>query len=66
MERIWLKSYPVGVPADVDIAQYPSLVALLEEAFTKYRDLPAYVCMGATLTYGQIDDLSRAFAAWFV
>ncbi len=64
MERIWLKSYPVGVPADVDIAQYPSLVALLEEAFTKYRDLPAYVCMGATLSYGQIDDLSRAFAAW--
>jgi long-chain acyl-CoA synthetase len=64
VERIWLKSYPVGVPADVDIAQYPSLVALLEEAFTKYRDLPAYVCMGATLTYGQIDDLSRAFAAW--
>jgi len=64
VERIWLKSYPVGVPADVDIAQYPSLVALLEEAFTKYRDLPAYVCMGATLTYGQIDDLSKAFAAW--
>jgi long-chain acyl-CoA synthetase len=64
VERIWLKSYPAGVPADVDVAQYPSLVALLEEAFTKYRDLPAYVCMGATLTYGQIDDLSKALAAW--
>jgi long-chain acyl-CoA synthetase len=64
VERIWLKSYPAGVPADVDITQYPSLVALLEEAFVEYRDRPAYVCMGATLTYGQIDDLSKAFAAW--
>jgi long-chain acyl-CoA synthetase len=64
VERIWLKSYPEGVPADVDISQYPSLVALLEEAFAKYRDLPAYVCMGASLTYGQIDELSKALAAW--
>ena len=64
MERIWLKSYPAGVPAAVDIAQYPSIVALLDEAFVKYRDLPAYVCMGAKLTYGEIDDLSKAFAAW--
>ena len=64
MDRIWLKSYPAGVPAVVDITQYSSLVALLDEAFAKYRDLPAYVCMGATLTYGEIDDRSRAFAAW--
>ena len=64
MERIWLKSYPAGVPADVDVAQYPSIAALLDEAFLKYRDLAAYVCMGAKLTYGEIDDLSKAFAAW--
>jgi len=64
LDRIWLKSYPAGVPAEIDVAQYPSLVALLDEAFEKYRDLPAYVCMGAKLTYGEIDDLSRAFAAW--
>jgi long-chain acyl-CoA synthetase len=64
VERIWLKSYPAGVPAAVDIAQYPSIVALLDEAFVKYRDRPAYVCMGAKLTYGEIDDLSKAFAAW--
>jgi long-chain acyl-CoA synthetase len=50
LERIWLKSYPAGVPADVDIAQYSSIVALLDEAFAKYRDLPAYVCMDARLT----------------
>jgi long-chain acyl-CoA synthetase len=64
VDRIWLKSYPDGVPADVDITQYSSVVALLDEAFKKYRDLPAYVCMGATLTYGQVDELSKAFAAW--
>lgn len=64
MERIWLKSYPAGVPADIDVAQYPSVVALLDEAFVKYRDLPAYISMGATLTYGAIDDLSKIFAAW--
>ena len=64
MERIWLKSYPAGVPADIDVAQYPSVVALLDEDFVKYRDLPAYISMGATLTYGEIDDLSKIFAAW--
>ncbi|HLH50929.1 MAG TPA: long-chain-fatty-acid--CoA ligase [Roseiarcus sp.] len=64
MERIWLKSYPPGVPADIDVAQYPSVVALLDEAFVKYRELPAYISMGATLTYGEIDDLSKIFAAW--
>jgi len=64
VERIWLKSYPAGVPAEVDIARYSSLIPLLDEAFAQYRDSPAYVSMGATLTYGQIDDLSRIFAAW--
>src|SRR5213078_1891613 len=44
--------------------QYPSLVALVEESFRKYRDLPAYRFMGKTITFGQVDDLSRAFAAY--
>jgi long-chain acyl-CoA synthetase len=64
VERIWLKSYPAGVPAEVDVTRYSSVVALLDEAFAQYRDSSAYVCMGATLTYGQVDDLSKAFAAW--
>jgi long-chain acyl-CoA synthetase len=64
MERIWLKSYPPGVPADVDVAQYPSVVALLEESFAKFRDQPAYTCMGKALTYGELDRLSQALAAW--
>jgi long-chain acyl-CoA synthetase len=64
MEKIWLKQYPPGVPAEVKVDVYPSLIALLEESFRKYHDLPAYVFMGKTITYGQVDDLSRAFAAY--
>ena len=64
MDRIWLKSYPAGVPAQVDVTQYSSVVALLEESFAKYRDAPAYICMGRRLTYGRLDELSKALAAW--
>jgi long-chain acyl-CoA synthetase len=64
MDRIWLKNYPPGVPADIDPAQYPSLVALFEESFAKYRDVDAYACMDKRLTFGQIDEMSRALGAW--
>ena len=64
MEKTWLKHYPKGVPANINVEQYPSLVALIEESFRKYRDLPAYRFMGKTITFGQVDDLSRAFAAY--
>jgi long-chain acyl-CoA synthetase len=64
MEKIWLKQYPAGVPAEVKTDLYPSLVALLEESFRKYRGLPAYRFMGRTVTFGQVDDASRALAAY--
>jgi len=64
MEKIWLKQYPAGVPAEVKTDQYPSLVAMLDESFRKYRDLPAYRFMGRVISFGQIDDLSRAMAAY--
>ena len=64
MEKTWLKQYPKGVPANINVEQYPSLVALIEESFKKHRDLPAYKFMGKTITFGQVDDLSRAFAAY--
>jgi len=64
MDRFWLKSYPPGVPADIDPSIYPSLVALLEESFAKYGDRKAYVCMDKALTFGDVDTLSRALAAW--
>ncbi|HEV7915688.1 MAG TPA: AMP-binding protein, partial [Albitalea sp.] len=64
MEKTWLKHYPKGVPATIDVEQYASLVALVEESFKKYRDLPAYKFMGKTIAFGQVDDASRAFAAY--
>ena len=64
MDKIWLKQYPAGVPAQIDVTLYPSLVALMEESFTKYRNLAAYIFMGRTITFGQVDDASRALAAY--
>lgn len=63
MEKIWLKHYPKGVPATIDSSTYPSLVGLIEESLKKYRERPAYRYMGKVVTYGQLDDLSRALAA---
>ncbi|HTC37860.1 MAG TPA: AMP-binding protein, partial [Steroidobacteraceae bacterium] len=64
MDRNWLNHYPPGVPADIDPDAYPSLKEAIEEAFSSYRTQPAFTNMGATLTYAQLDALSRAFAAW--
>ncbi|HWW28892.1 MAG TPA: AMP-binding protein [Steroidobacteraceae bacterium] len=64
MDRSWLKQYPPGVPADIDPDSYASLREVIEEAFANHRQLPAFSNMGATLTYAQLDALSRAFAAW--
>jgi long-chain acyl-CoA synthetase len=64
LDRNWLNQYPPGVPADIDADAYPSLKEAIEEAFTTYRQLPAFTNMGASLTYTQLDELSRAFAAW--
>ncbi len=63
-ERIWLSSYPQGVPADIDPSQYRSLVALLEEAFGKYADRTAYTFMGKDVSYAETDRQSRALAAY--
>jgi long-chain acyl-CoA synthetase len=64
MEKTWLKQYPAGVPANIDVAQYPSLVALLEESLKKYASLPAYKFMGKAISFGQVDEASRAMAAY--
>lgn len=64
MERIWLKSYPAGVPADIDPSIYASVTLLLEESFVKFAERPAFACMGQVLTYGELDRLSRALAAY--
>ena len=64
MERIWLKHYPAGVPADIDVTQYGSLVELLEESFTKFRDRKAFICMDKAITYRELDEMSLALAAY--
>ena len=63
-DRPWLKAYPAGVPADIDASQYPSLVALMEESFKKYRERVAYSFMGKDISFGETDSLSVAFAAY--
>ncbi|MGH8200380.1 MAG: AMP-binding protein, partial [Steroidobacteraceae bacterium] len=64
MNRIWLKSYPPGVPAEIDPARLTSLVELLHQACAAYRDRPAYAQMGRAITFAQLDELTRDFAAW--
>ena len=64
MERIWLKQYPAGVPADIDITQYASLVALLEESFAKFADRKAFICMDKSISYRDLDEMSLALAAY--
>jgi long-chain acyl-CoA synthetase len=65
MDKIWLKSYPPGVPAEIDTNQYSSVTELLEEAFAEHRAKPAFVCMGKEISYGELDAQSRKLAAWF-
>ena len=64
MDKTWLKQYPAGVPAEMQVDLYPSLVALLDESFRKFHDQKAYLFMGKAFSFGQVDDLSRAFAAY--
>jgi long-chain acyl-CoA synthetase len=64
MERIWLKSYPEGMPADVTWDENRSVGELFEKSCKKYADRPAFHCMGKTLSFAEVDKKSRDFAAW--
>jgi len=64
MDRIWLKSYPPGVPAEIDPSQLRSLKELLEKSCAEHAERVAFVQMDTALTYRRLDELSRAFAAW--
>jgi long-chain acyl-CoA synthetase len=60
----WLQSYSPGVPAEIDPDRYPSLVALLEASFARFAAQPAFTNLGTTLTFREVERLSRAFAAY--
>jgi long-chain acyl-CoA synthetase len=64
MDRIWLKNYPAGIPAEIDADQFDSIPALLDKIFGKFADRPAYHNLGRTISYAELDQLSRDFAAF--
>jgi long-chain acyl-CoA synthetase len=64
MEKIWLKSYPEGVPAEIDLQEYASLKDVLESTCRRYADLPAFSNLGAAISFRELEELSRAFGAW--
>ena len=63
MDKIWLKAYPPYVPATIDASKLRSIKQLLEETCARHAERVAYIYMGATVTYGELDTLSRAFGA---
>ncbi|MGA0587688.1 AMP-binding protein [Dyella sp. KRB-257] len=63
-ERPWLDHYPDGVPAQIDLDAYTSVVAVLEEAFERFRDRPAFASFGKQLSYGEVDAMSARFAGY--
>ena len=64
-ERVWLDSYPEGVPTDIDASQYESLLGLMADSFAKYANRTAYSFMGQDISYAQTDVKSQALAAYF-
>ena len=64
MERIWLKHYPAGVPADIDANKYASIRDLFDECVASFGSRPAYYCMGKEFSFAELERMSRAFAAW--
>jgi long-chain acyl-CoA synthetase len=64
MEKIWLKSYPAGVPSEIDLQAYTSVSDLLAQTCRKFPNRPAFQNMGTMMTYTELDLQSRHFAAW--
>ena len=64
MNRVWLESYPDGVPHDIDPQAFPSVWAMVEDAVDRYRERAAFTNMGASLTYSALEAMSRRFASW--
>ncbi|WP_242107617.1 long-chain fatty acid--CoA ligase [Luteimonas aquatica] len=66
LDRPWLSNYPAGVPAEIDVDEFPSIPAILEKTIESYRDRPAFSSMGKRLSYAELDALSKRFAAYLL
>ncbi|HQU49866.1 MAG TPA: long-chain-fatty-acid--CoA ligase [Casimicrobiaceae bacterium] len=64
MDKIWLKHYPPGVPAEIDVGEYASLRDVFDESVARYSSRPSFTCMGRSLSFAELDTLSAAFGAW--
>ena len=64
MSAPWLNSYPAGVPAEIDLGEYDSIIEILEQSCSKNKDQAAFVNFDTTLTYAELDLQTRNFAAW--
>lgn len=63
-ERPWIKNYPGGVPANIEASKFTTLIQFVEDCFKKFKNKVAFECMGKTLSYGQLDTMSKNFAAY--
>ena len=64
MNKPWLNSYPEGVPAEIDLGEYRSILDIFEQSCEKFRDRTAWINFDTKLSYGELDQLTRQFAAW--
>ena len=64
MDKVWLKSYPPGIPAEIDAKEFSSIRDILVKSCEKFASLPAFTCMDATISFTELDKLSRDFGAW--
>jgi long-chain acyl-CoA synthetase len=64
MNKPWLAQYPAGVPAEIDMHRFASLVDMQRDSCQRFADLPAYRSMGVAMSFRELDEASHAFAAW--
>jgi long-chain acyl-CoA synthetase len=64
VEKIWLKSYPKGIPHEIDVREYESVVKVFEESVAKYSARPSFTCMGKSISFAELDTLSATFGAY--
>jgi long-chain acyl-CoA synthetase len=64
VDRVWLKRYPSGVPAEINADHYPSLLDIFEQGIAQYPEKTAFINMGKCISYTELDQQSKAFAAY--